>query len=71
MKTNKEEYMREEYDFSKMKSLGRGKYATKYKTGTNIIHLDSDVAKIFHDDKSVNDALRTLINIAKSKVPSK
>ncbi len=68
---SKDDNMRKEYDFSEIKSLGRGKYALKYKNGTNIIHLDSDVAEVFSDDKSVNDALRSLINIAKNKVPSK
>jgi hypothetical protein len=63
--------MKEEYDFSTMKSLGRGKYVERYNQGTNIIRLDSDVAAIFHDDKSVNEALRLLINIAKEKIPVK
>ena len=69
MKNN--DNMREEYDFSNMNSLGKGKYVDRYNQGTNIIRLDSDVAAIFHDDKSVNEALRLLINIAKEKIPSK
>ena len=64
----KDDNIREEYDFSNMESIGKGKYAKKYKQGTNIIHLDSDVAAIFHDDKSVNEALRLLINIARKKI---
>jgi hypothetical protein len=59
-----------EYDFSGMKSLGKGKYANRYAEGTNLVHLDSDVAKVFHDDKAVNDALRILIKIAKDQIPS-
>jgi len=51
--------MLEEYDFS---NGVRGKYAKRYKEGVNIIKLDSDVAKFFSDEKSVNEALRTLIN---------
>ncbi len=47
----------DEYDFSKGV---RGKYAQKYREGTNIIRLDDDVAKIFPDAKSVNAALRAL-----------
>jgi hypothetical protein len=62
--------LREEYDFSKLKSLGKGKYAERYKRGINLIHLDPDVADVFHDDKSVNDALRLLISIAKNNVHS-
>ena len=46
-----------EYDFSEGV---RGKYAQRYKEGTNIVRLDDDVAKIFPDAKSVNAALRAL-----------
>jgi hypothetical protein len=49
--------MLDEYDFSKGV---RGKYAKRYHEGTNIIRLDDDVAKIFPDAKSVNEALRAL-----------
>jgi hypothetical protein len=52
--------MLDEYDFSKGV---RGKYAQRYSEGTNIVKLDSDVAKMFPDEKSVNDALRALIKI--------
>ena len=54
--------MLDEYDFSKGI---RGKYAQRYKEGTNIIKLDDDVASMFPDSKSVNDALRALANIIK------
>ena len=57
---NKEEEMLNEYDFSKGV---RGKYAQKYAEGTNIIKLDPDVAKIFPDSASVNQALRALAQI--------
>jgi len=50
-----------EYDFSKLKLKGQGLYASRYKEGTNIILLEPDVAKVFHSDKSVNEALRTFI----------
>lgn len=50
--------MKSEYDFSKGK---RGKYAGQYAEGTNVIFLDADVAKSFPDSKSVNKALRWLI----------
>jgi len=56
----------EEYDFSKGI---RGKYAEQYNDGVNIIKLDKDVSKIFPDAQSVNNALRTLINlIPKNKI---
>ena len=52
--------MLEEYDFS---NGIRGKYAQAYKEGVNIVKLDSDVMKFFPDAKSVNESLRTLINL--------
>ncbi len=55
--------MLDEYDFSKGI---RGKYAQRYSEGSNIVKLDDDVAEIFPDEKSVNDALRALANIIRS-----
>jgi hypothetical protein len=56
----KNDEMLEEYDFS---NGVRGKYTQQYNGGVNIIKLDQDVRKIFPDAKSVNNALRTLINL--------
>ncbi|NEN98573.1 MAG: hypothetical protein F6K50_24595 [Moorea sp. SIO3I7] len=50
----------DEYDFSKGI---RGKYAQRYSEGSNIVKLDNDVAEMFPDQKSINDALRALANI--------
>lgn len=52
--------MLDEYDFS---GGVRGKYAERYARGTNVIVLDPDVAKIFPDSESVNQALRALAGI--------
>jgi hypothetical protein len=49
-----------EYDFSKMKLVGRGIYAERYRSGTNIVLLDRDVREAFPDDKSVNETLRAV-----------
>jgi len=49
--------MRDEYDFSRGV---RGKYASRFAEGTNIVVLDPDVAEVFGDAKAVNDALRVL-----------
>ena len=62
----KENEMRAEYDFS---GGVRGKYYSQYIQGTNVVLLDSDVAEVFRDSESVNQALRVLINIAKSQLP--
>lgn len=54
--------LRNEYDFS---GGERGRYAARYAEGTNVVLLDADVAEAFTDSKSVNDALRALLKIAK------
>ena len=50
--------MRDNYDFSKG---SRGKYAQRYKEGTNVVLLEPDVAKAFPDSESVNRALKKLM----------
>ena len=62
-----EDDLRPEYDLSKLKNGVRGKYALKYKEGTNLILLEPDVAEVFKDNESVNEALRLLIKIAGEK----
>ncbi len=54
--------MLEEYDFS---NGIRGKYASRYKEGTNIVMLDPELMEYFPDSGSVNEALRSLVNIMK------
>jgi hypothetical protein len=39
----------------------RGKYVSRYREGTNLVLLDSDIAAAFPDAKAVNEALRTLL----------
>ena len=54
--------MRPEYDFS---GGVRGKYADRYRRGTNVVLLDPEIAEAFPDSDSVNAALRALLAIAK------
>ena len=56
--------MLDEYDFSQGV---RGKYAKRYAEGTNVVLLDPDVAKVFPDSQSVNEALRAIANIVKKR----
>jgi hypothetical protein len=60
--------LRPEYDLSKLKGGIKGKYAARYKEGSNIVLLAPDVAEVFKDNESVNEALRLLIKIAEKKV---
>jgi hypothetical protein len=39
----------------------RGKYYDRYLQGQNVVLLAPDVAEVFHDSQSVNDALRTYL----------
>ena len=59
--------MRKEYDFSKGV---RGKYIQRLAAGSNIVVLAPDVAELFPDSESVNEALRTLVKIAQRQVRS-
>jgi hypothetical protein len=56
-----------EYDFS---GAVRGKHHLQYKAGTNLVLLDPDLVKAFPDSESVNRALRLLLDIAKTQLPS-
>ena len=53
--------MRPEYDLS---GGVRGKYYKQFMEGTNLVLLDADVAAVFRDSESVNQALRVLIKAA-------
>jgi hypothetical protein len=58
--------LRPEYDLRALMKEGvRGKYAERYRAGTNLVLLDPDVAKAFPDEKSVNDALRLVVRLTK------
>lgn len=62
-----EDDLQREYDFSKMKLVGRGIYAERYRSGTNLVLLDRDVREAFPDDRMVNEALRMIARIAKEQ----
>ena len=50
--------LRPEYDLSELLQGGeRGKYAGRYRQGTNLVLLAPDVAEVFTDEESVNEAL--------------
>jgi hypothetical protein len=51
------------YDF---RGAVRGKYAARYREGTNVVLLEPDVAERFPNAAAVNRALRALAEIADS-----
>ena len=63
------EDLRAEYDFASMAGGVKGKYAQRFKEGTNLVHLEPDIAAVFRDEASVNKVLRSLIDMARRQVP--
>ena len=53
--------MRAEYDFKKLTGGVRGKHASAFRAGTNLVLLDPKLAKAFPTDAAVNDALRQVL----------
>jgi len=67
--TEMNDELRPEYDLSKLLKDGvRGKYAERYKAGTNLVLLAPDVAQAFPSDEAVNEALRLVIQLAKLQI---
>ena len=63
-KKDKDE-LRPEYKPSDFpKGLVRGRYAESYPEGVTVALLSPDVARVFPTDEAVNDALRSLIEVA-------
>ena len=60
--------MRPEYDLRKLKFVGRGVYAERYRSGTNLVLLEPDVREAFPDDESVNEALRVIAKAARRPI---
>ncbi len=56
-RSEEKDTLRPEYDFSKGV---RGKHATKYAEGTNVVVLEPDVARDFRTAKEVNETLRAV-----------
>ena len=58
--------LRPEYEFDDSKAI-RGKYYRRLlDEGSNVVILEPDVAKAFHDSVSVNKALRSLLELTRS-----
>jgi hypothetical protein len=65
-KRTKTDDLRAEYDFASMSGGVRGKYASAYRDGTNVVVLADDVATAFPTDDAVNEALRKVIELVDS-----
>ena len=68
--------LRPEYDLGPLIKTGvQGKYAERFKEGTNLVLLAPDVAEAFPTAESVNDTLRLVLQLtelrSKKRKPSK
>ena len=65
-KGEKADDLRPEYDLGKILRGGvQGKYAARYREGTNLVLLAPDVAEAFPTDEAVNETLRLVIRLRK------
>ncbi|QVL47276.1 MAG: hypothetical protein KFB96_16320 [Thiocapsa sp.] len=55
---NDDQEMRPEYPAELIKSGVRGKYAKRYREGTNVVTIDPELNKLFPSAEAVNRALR-------------
>ncbi|MCZ0943028.1 MAG: hypothetical protein OXJ53_08230 [Gammaproteobacteria bacterium] len=53
--------LRPEYPAELIRSGVRGKYAARFKEGSNVVVIDSDLSKVFPNSKAVNEALRNYL----------
>ena len=70
IKIEMEDELRPEYNLRELLEGGvRGKYAERYRAGTNLVLLAPDVAEAFPTEETVNQALRLVMEL--TKLPSR
>ena len=68
----KADVLRPEYNLRELLKGGvQGKYASRFREGTNLVLLDRDVAEAFPSDQAVNETLRLVIKLKKLPRPDK
>jgi hypothetical protein len=67
----KDDEPRAEYRREDLGQGERGKYLKAFQAGTNLVLLSPDVAQAFPSEEAVNDALRSLIEVARRSVKRK
>jgi hypothetical protein len=65
MKKAKSDDLRPEYRREDLGPGVRGKYLEPSGSGSNLVLLSPDVAKVFPTEEAVNEALRSLIELAR------
>ena len=66
VKSEANDWLRPEYKRSDLGTIARGKYAHRMATKSNVVVIDPAVSKAFPNEASVNAALRSLLELAKS-----
>jgi hypothetical protein len=64
MKKVESDGLRAEYNPEDLGQGVRGKYYESFRKGSNLVLLSPDVAKAFPNEEAVNEALRSLIDLA-------
>jgi hypothetical protein len=54
--------LRDEYPEDLIRSGVRGKYAERYREGTNVVLIEPDLHKLFPNSEAVNRALREYVS---------
>ena len=71
-KTDMQDDLRPEYDLRELLKTGvKGKYADRYRAGTNLVLLAPDVAEAFPNEETVNETLRLVMKLRKIQVGKK
>jgi hypothetical protein len=65
-KSRENDDLRPEYDLSTLGPMLRGKYYRQAVEGANLILIEPELARVFPDSKSVNRALRLLMETAEA-----
>jgi len=64
-KVKESDELRPEYKREDLGKGVRGKFYESYQKGSNLILLNPEVAKVFPTEEAVNEALMSLIDVAK------
>lgn len=70
MKKVRKDELRSEYRREDLGKGVRGKYLKAYRGGTNLVLLRPEVAAAFPTERAVNDALKSLIKVARRSAGS-
>ena len=67
-RSRRRDELRREYRLSELEHPRRGKYHARALAGSNLVLLDADVARAFPTAEAVNEALRLLVTVARTRV---